>query len=125
MKRFCFSHKRKVQQRRMNRIVRQWNRIVENDELWRGRFVIRQKEGYMVRFFDGSGSQFWVKLRFIDRKTGYCEDIMNDANHWSWHLGWELNDFIVNPNRANAWRAEEDPRKDNTDYRNVDYSHLI
>lgn len=125
MDRFCYNKNRKVQQRRMNKIVRKWNRIMEEDGLWRGRFVIRQKEAYLVPFEDGSGAEFWVKLRIIDKKTGYYDDVYNFANHWAWHIGWELNDFITCEYRANAWGQLVDPRDDKTDYRSVDYSQYL
>lgn len=54
------SSNRKVHQRAVNRVIRWVNETIERDELWRGRFFIRQYESRFIRYEDGSGNSFYV-----------------------------------------------------------------
>ena len=74
---------RKVHQRAINKVVRTMNRNLEQDELWRGRFMVRQDESpQWRRYEDGSGAELWVRLRFIDRATGRYYVKWETVNHW-------------------------------------------
>ena len=87
----------------MNRAVRNMNKIIEKDNLWRGRFYIRQIQSEFKIYEDGSGAELYVRLRFFDRVTGITYDSpWGTANHWRTGslLFWEMNGFIVN--RVNA-----------------------
>lgn len=74
---------RKVHQRAINKVVRAMNRNLEQDELWRGRFIVRQDGSpQWRRYEDGSGAELWVRLRFIDRATGRYYVKWETVNHW-------------------------------------------
>ena len=115
------SKDRKVHQRAINRAVRACNKQLELDDLWLGRFVVRQYEDSprWRKYEDGSGAELWVKLKFIDRATGryyvgnhtvneWCS--FNDSRIWRimnwlitkhWHVWQE--DFAQERN-YDAWR---------------------
>jgi hypothetical protein len=119
---YLSSRKRKRHQRAINKVVRELNKQIENDSLWRGRFVVRQIKSHFHLFSDGSGSILIVKLRFYDKKTGITNDFVFDSYSiimWDGSkLFWAMNDFIVNT--CDVWNSKnEDPRKDNTDYRTI------
>ena len=77
------SMNRKVHQRAMNKVVRAMNRNLEQDDLWNGRFIVRQDESpQWRRYEDGSGAELWVRLRFIDRATGRYYVKWESVNHW-------------------------------------------
>ena len=74
---------RKTHQRAINRTVRAFNKRLELDDLWLGRFVIRQDESPQWRLYeDGSGAELFVRLRFIDRATGRYYVKWESVNHW-------------------------------------------
>ena len=93
---------RKVHQRALNRLVREFNKTLEKDELWCGRFVVRQYEDspQWRRYKDGSGAELWVKLKFIDSATGRYYVGAHSVNEW---LGitangcriWELMNWLI------------------------------
>ena len=77
------SMNRKTHQRARNRLVRAMNKNLEQDELWCGRFIVRQDESpQWRRYEDGSGAELWVRLRFIDRCTGRYYVKWESVNHW-------------------------------------------
>ena len=77
------SMNRKTHQRAINRLVRAMNKNLEQDELWCGRFIVRQDESpQWRRYEDGSGAELWVRLRFIDRCTGRYYVKWESVNHW-------------------------------------------
>ena len=117
-----YSMNRKKHQRAVNRIVRELNKSIENDNLWRGRFICRQKEAYFVTYADRSGATLMVRLQFDDKKTGLTRDDYFDFSvtltsvFGQSHLYLAMNDFIVNT--CDVWRKER-PFEDNTDYREI------
>lgn len=120
MPRWLTAKKRKVHQRAMNRLIRSMNKNIEQDYLWLGRFYARQIASEFQEYEDGSGAELYVRLRFVDRKTGMTYDTPWDTvNHWRFGavLFWEMNEFIVN--KVKVWERE-DPRCDEKiDYRKV------
>ena len=111
----------KKTQRRINACIRRLNKNIERDELWKGRFCIRQikrqfwrEDGYLY---------LHVLMRYYDKQTGATED------HWyrkedfffpcSWRIWEHMNSFIVET--CKVW--EEDPRphrNTSKDYRKVE-----
>ena len=93
------SKNRKRHQRAMNKIVRQMNKNVERDDLWKGRFYARQVDSAWRIYEDKSGAELIVTLRFYDKVTGITKDWTRTVNEWRmWdghHLWWKMNDFIV------------------------------
>ena len=102
------SMNKKKHQRAMNRLVRSFNKALEQDDLWCGRFVIRQVYSpQWYRYEDGSGAEYVVHLKFIDRCTGRYYIAADNVNHWRglYAVGysvWEkMNWFIVE--HCNVW----------------------
>ena len=107
-------------QRKVNKIVRKLNKQIEDDELWKGRFYVRQVNRYMKPYDDRSGIDNAFLFRFYDRKTG------KNALSKDWYsyyvlstfckLALGMNDFIVNV--CKVWEEEPKPSVDNAvDYR--------
>ena len=102
------SHSKKRHQRAMNKLMRQLNKNIEQDDLWSGRFIVRQRDAWWQQYEDRSGWELYVTLKFIDRCTGRYFVHNNSVNHWRWGNGsslWRaMNDFIVE--RCNVWDEE-------------------
>lgn len=113
------SRKRKVHQRKMNELMRLINKNIEQDDLWKGRYIVRQVSSQWYDYLDGSGSELWVVLRFKDRLTGYTWDTAETVNHWRWingcHMWKVMNDFIVD--RCSTW--EQEPRPGTPEYKEM------
>ena len=119
---FKFSNKRKVHQRMLNQVMRAMNKNIANDTLWKGRFIVRQLNGELFRYEDGSGSYYFVSIALVDKKTKQIKVIWEDANVLARSLGnsclfWEMNKFITED--CDVWK-KEDPRLDRTDYNKYD-----
>ena len=65
-------------QRKVNKIVRKLNKQIEDDELWKGRFYIRQVKRYMKPFDDMSGVDDAFLFEMYDKKTG----MKHLSNRW-------------------------------------------
>lgn len=112
------SFNRKKHQRRMNKYVRELNKNIANDDLWRGRFVICQKDnpGFYI-YEDKSGAIMpHVHLVITDLKTGERYDKWDSDNDWCHFNGSRIWEFA---NKAiteifDVWRKNDDPR----DHRN-------
>lgn len=115
-----YKYKKKLQ-RKMNRDVRKWNKALIKDEVWRGRFKIRQLADSYYSFEDGSGGILRVQLRAIDKKTNKFADAYIDYSHHFniAHIGDFINIFIVN--YLDVWMNEsrEDIYNDKTDYTKI------
>ena len=109
---------RKKHQRKINKQVRLVNKLIEEDSLWRGRFVIRQKAYYFGHYEDKSGWYMYNTLEFRDKKTRITKEYTESAFHWLFGatMALVMNDFIVT--RCKVWENEK-PYKDLTDYRAV------
>ena len=102
MKYWLTSMDKKKHQRAMNRLVRQFNKALEQDDLWCGRFVIRQVYSpQWYEYDDGSGAEYSVHLKFIDRCTGHYYIFYDHVNCWrglranGYKLWEKMNWFIV------------------------------
>ena len=108
------SFNRKKHQRRMNKYVRELNKNIANDDLWRGRFVIRQEgnPGFYI-YEDKSGAEMpHVHLVITDLKTGKRYDNWDSDNGWchfnSSHI-WEFANKAITE-IFDVWRVGDDPR---------------
>lgn len=106
MKYWLTSKDKKHHQRALNKLIRQVNKSLEQDELWRGRFMVRQVESpQWICYEDGSGAGLYVTLEFVDRCTGRYWRLYESVNHWRFWGGsylWRaMNDFIVE--RCDVW----------------------
>lgn len=124
MKNWTYSNNRKKYQRKMNYYMRKINKNIENDNLWRGRFVMRQDCAQWVKYEDNSGYALYVRLYCVDKKTGRKQFIpmhsVNSLCFWNGHKLWEImNNFIVE--YLDIWTNEskEILYSDKTDYRKV------
>lgn len=102
---------RKSYQRKLNKLIRQVNNNIANDDLWQGRFVFRQINAAFERFSDNSGGILYSLIRGYDKKTGYYKDTwIRYAPYFNFFNGyrlWEMaNIFIVE--YTQVW--QEDPR---------------
>ena len=102
---------RKNYQRKLNKLIRQVNNNIANDDLWQGRFVFRQINAVFERFPDNSGGILYSLIRGYDKKTGYYNDTwIRYAPYFNFFNGyhlWEMaNTFIVE--YTQVW--QEDPR---------------
>lgn len=90
---------RKVYQRKFNKLVRDLNKNIEEDSLWKGRFVFRQTDASFYNFADGSGGILYVTIRGVDKKTGYYKDVTIEYAPYCSFPGIELwrfaNNFIA------------------------------
>lgn len=108
-------------QRKVNKIVRKLNKQIEDDELWKGRFYIRQVKRYMKPYDDMSGIDDAFLFEMYDKKTG----MKHLSNGWYSYfalktfnkLAWDLNNFIVDI--CKVWQEDPRPNINNAiDYRN-------
>ena len=122
MKYWLTSKNKKRHQRAMNQLVRSFNKALEEDDLWCGRFGIGQgyaPEGH--RYEDGSGAELFVHLRFIGRCTGQYYIAADQVNCWrglrangyklwekiNWLITehWEIwNEPLAKERRMDEWR---------------------
>lgn len=107
-------------QRAVNKYVQELNDNILNDDLWRGRFIVRQVNRYDYSYGDGSGYYFTIKLEFKDLKTGqtkiFYETIilLQAIRSKFFNL---MNDFIVKD--CDVWSKEttQELKNDKTIYR--------
>lgn len=100
---------RKKRQRRFVRYLRQINKNIMDDDLWRGRFEMRQIDAQWVseniKRFTIDGREFrdiyWTliaKVRITDKLTGKAEEYFVNTNSTDVLEGYDLwrlmNDFI-------------------------------
>lgn len=122
---------RKKAQKMLNKRVDILNKAIEKDELWQGRFSVRQRAADWVQFSDGSGGELFASLRFYDKKTGYYHDwpvsalYPNGGKFVDCHLAVAMNEFIVN--YCDVWSETPSPREESfkRDYTNVNIPDIV
>ena len=57
---------RKEYQRKFTKLLKQTNRVIQEDDLWLGRVEVRQISARWQEFSDGSGGILHTVLRCID-----------------------------------------------------------
>lgn len=111
---------RRKHQRALNRLMRQVNRNIKEDTLWRGRFVVRSGKNDFYKYFDNSGYELYVELIYRDKKTGMEWHRHHTLDRYRFCQGaliWrEMNDFIVEV--VDVWQKEgvEELQNDTIDY---------
>ena len=111
------SHKRKNHQRWFNQYCRYVNRVIEEDDLWLGRFCVKQLASRMRWFPDNSGGIMSVLIQMKDKKTGITSKKWYDGLDIEWKFWWDFNDFIIKDCEA---LEKEDRRTNTIDFRKVD-----
>lgn len=111
---------RKRHQSQFNKVCRNMNKSIAEDNLWHGRFVIEQNASWFLPYGDGS-HYLVVDYQFRDKKTGRISKRMGEANplcHWNGSkLFWEMNDFITKDCFDDVWaNPEVNIYGDKTDY---------
>lgn len=98
----------KRQQRKMNRYVREINKVIREDDLWNGRFEVKQYYANYIKYSDNSGGELYCYLCFVDKKTGRSAIKPFWVDNWliRGHIFMAMNDFIVE--YCGVW--EEDPK---------------
>lgn len=105
--------KKKIR-RKVNKFVADFNKNIEKDEFWKGRFVIRQVENSRYHFSDNSGDIYHWRYRIIDKKTGVAADYWFD-NYNIWYRMWDfVNNFIVEV--SGVWLEIPRPSYDSPSY---------
>ena len=104
------SMNKKKHQRAINRAVRSFNKQLEQDNLWLGRFVVRQYESspQWRRYEDGPGAELYVKLKFIDRATGRYYVGKHTVNEWLSFNGariWRIMNWLITEH-WNVWQED-------------------
>ena len=115
---------RKAYQRKLNKLLSTVNKSIREDDLWKGRFEVRQMYSNWNEFSDGSGGSLFVILRWRDKKTKYYYDYTFDYGSYYWapfvdhHIFIMANDFITQ--KVGVW--QNDPERPT--YKNaVDYTN--
>lgn len=96
--------------RSANRVAKSINDSIAKDDLWRGRFVMRQKSFRYYQYSDKSGLRVWFEYEFEDLKTGQKKtylfnDVEMDFNGpFISHVWWAMNSFIVE--YCDVWRED-------------------
>ena len=112
-----YTNDRKKVQRQVNKVYRHMNRIIENDDLWRGRFVVRQKSADWINYCGTREYFLSVTYEFIDKKTGQISQLYRGVDFFlDRRIGVQMNNFIVKD--CKVWE-KENPYEDKTDYRKV------
>ena len=108
---------RKIKQRKINKIVRNMNKNLQEDNLWRGRFIVHQIYSDWESYEDGSGGCLRVTLNVRDKKTGVNKNYYFDNYSWSWDLFQYVNDFIIYD--SHVWDNIQEVKDDITDWSKV------
>ena len=118
------------------KILQKMNENIKNDDVWLGRFEVREKQQFYARFEDGSGYQAWYVIEVFDKKTGqsfaklldtHFGIYTNDAEdaHLEYHNRialrffashlWEMvNNFIID--MVKVWDEDPSPYKARVNY---------
>lgn len=104
------SMNKKKHQRAINKLVRAFNNQLELDDLWFGRFIVRQYESspQWRKYEDGSGAELYVKLKFIDRATGRYYVGNHTVNEWRNFNGahiWRIMNWLITEH-WNIWQED-------------------
>lgn len=119
------SFDRKKHQRRVNQYVRAINKNISKDDLWRGRFVVRQVGSPIFHIYeDKSGAELYnVHLVITDLKDGRTYDRWGSGNEWC-HFGgsriWEFANYAITE-VFDVWHATNNefvPKCDPRDLKN-------
>ena len=110
---------RKKAQHVINKNIRLLNKGIESDDLWRGRFIMRQIDARWSPFDDGSGGRLFTTIMMVDKRTGQTKRVWLDNYDSPWNYFSAINDFIVKD--CAVWEKEgrDFLYSDKTDYTKV------
>lgn len=102
---------RKKYQRNLNKKIKEVNKSLEDDDLWLGRFVIKQTNANFIKFSDNSGGWLLVELTIYDKKTNISQIYYVEYAPWKTTFNWSiykiLNEFIVDV--IKVWEENPNP----------------
>ena len=96
------------------------NKNLREDELWRGRFYVRQMQAFWERFDDGSGGIFVARLQIRDLKTGTYWNFSVDNYDSGYKLWDKVNKFIVED--SGVWKNIDEVKSDKTNWSKVKWN---
>lgn len=98
---------RRKYKRAVNALIRTFNKNIENDWLWNGRFVITQDWNEFYLYADHSGAKYTVGLTMTDKKTDYKYFAIFNNYEIEWKLWRWANDCIIEG--IKVWEEIPDP----------------
>lgn len=106
--------KYKAYKNKFAKLIKEYNKAIINDDLWRGRFEMRIIRSRWEWFEDDSGGILHNVIRCFDKRTEQYKDFFIEYAPWirsiHWHIGMDiLNTFIVED--IDVWKNEK-PRTD-------------
>jgi hypothetical protein len=114
--------KRKKMQRKLNKEIRNMNKSLKQDSLWRGRFFVFQRYADFIKYSDNSGCFLFATLRFCDKLTGNYWDTVYTYESDCFDLcslPYLMNKFIVE--LCDVWHEEPSPIVDKVDYTKITF----
>ena len=114
-------------QNNFTKLIHEYNKAMDEDELWLGRFHILQVRSRWEYFEDGSGGILHAVIRCFDKKTRQYKDYCTEYAPWMrtihWHIQMDiLNKFIVED--LDVWKEKPNPREDVRDWTYInDYKY--
>ena len=109
------SHNRKNHQRWFNQYCRYINKSIEDDDLWLGRFYVRQNRTFIEWFEDNSGGLMYAEIHMIDKKTKKVRVGWYSGLEMDWKFWRDFNNFIIED--CKVWEEIPDIRTNRIDYR--------
>ena len=114
--------KYKQYQNKFTKLIHKYNKALDEDDLWLGRFHILQVRSRWEWFDDNSGGILHTVVRCFDKKTRQYKDYCVQYAPWmrtiNWKIGMEiLNNFIVDV--INVWDETPNPRESVKDWTNI------
>lgn len=106
---------RKKAQKSVNKFIRTMNKSIEEDNLWRGRFVAKQTSSQWFKFDDNSGGVLRVYVEFRDKKTNRTREYIFE-NYGIHRIFWSMNKFITEDCFEDTWKDKDALYSDTTDY---------
>ena len=112
----------KKYQRKFTKLIHKYNKAIDEDELWLGRFHMAQVRSRWEYFEDGSGGILHAVIRCFDKKTRQYKDYCFEYAPWMstihWHIQMDiLNKFIVED--IDVWKENPNPREDKRDWTKI------
>ena len=116
---------RKKAQHIINKNIRAINKNIEKDNLWRGRFIMRQIDARWEAFEDGSGGELFVTVLMIDKRTERTKTVYFDNYDHPWRYFEAMNNFIVDD--CAVWEKEgrDFLYNDETDYTKINIEKVL
>lgn len=111
------SHNRKNHQRWFNQYCRYINKTIENDDLWLGRFCVKQVRSDIHWFEDNSGGMMAAEILMRDKKTGITKSRWYTGLDMDWKFWRDFNDFIIED--CKVWEEVPNPYENKIDFRKV------